>query len=304
MSAPWPQTCNYCGAPLIGGRRCPRCSYQRPKTDEVKYSGFAGGGASAPGFSLLGTNSFWDNTQNTRQLTIPNLTIGAGSSIYVTCGFNGTAGGTQSDIVEKITWGSTVVLRTDLNSMRRQEYDDNTLTFSNQWILVRPGAGTNNLVIDLDQFTNAPISFAAAAIEIKPGPSAGDPMDRPIPTDITSYVSHCVATTFLQFYHGPGDPYPYTTTSTPQTGTFGTSPDLGIVCNVTSGPTADPAGTWSSNVTPLTRFGTSLGASDSNTTMAIATLTITTPTITQANKLSYTWTTSRGAVITLDSFRP
>jgi hypothetical protein len=291
---------------VVDDRGCPRCWWKTPVPKLRKRikmtSANMGGGPPPPQpttYALRGTNTFYDPFQATQQLTISNVTVGAGSSIYVTMGFVGS----QQAEVSTIVWGS--VTATFAANARRDEYDDNSYTFSSQWLLPRPGAGTHNLVINLDPVNTAPTAFIAAAFEIRPGPSVGDPIDEPAAGAINSEVSHCVATTFLELYGPAGTPFPYTTTSAP--GGFrplSYSPDLGIVCLVTAGPTTDTPGTWSSQITPITRFGTSIGSNSTDCTMMIGTMTLTQPTIPQAQKIANTGFTNRGAVITLDTFRP
>jgi hypothetical protein len=293
---------------VVDDRGCPRCWWKTPvpklrKRVKMTSANMGGGPPprGVPSIALAGSGDFTDITQSTRTLVISGVTCPAGGSLLIGVTFALA----QLDALFSMEWNGITYLRTDSSVKRREEYDDAQLCFLQSWLITRPGSGTHNLTINFDPFSQAPSTAAAIVVAIGGGPSSGDPMDRPDIGNITTLVSHCTSTTFLQLNTNPAGPaYPYTTTSSPAgnlPNEFG--PDRCVAFLAINGPSANLTGDWSTGLTRLTKAGTGTPISD-NQQCAIDCATFVLPgpgaTFIQRTGLF----TPMAAVISLDTFRP
>jgi hypothetical protein len=291
---------------VVDDRGCPRCWWKTPLPKLKKRTKLTvaqmGGGLPPPGppsAALAGSGAFIDDSQNTRTLVINSVACPAGGSLLI--GVTYALAG--NDAVFSVEWNGVTYPRTDFTVKRREEYDDNTLSFLQSWLITRPGSGTHNLTIAFDPFSTAPTSTAAIVVAIGPGPSSGDPLLRPPIGDITTDVSHCTSTTFLQYNTDlNAAPYPYTTTSLPGPGPFDNKAYRHVAFCSYNGTISNFTGEWSTGLTRLTKAGTSLPIADSH----LCALDCATFTTNAAGNLLITRTgfVLGPAVISLDSFRP
>jgi len=135
----WPQTCNYCGAPLQGAR-CPRCSFERKPFGEVVLSGYvegAGGAVVTPlVYEAIGTDT---GSGTSITLSVMNLTVQAGTLLccYVAAANDGTLA-----VFPSVTWGATPLAQTNPGG--------NSVILTDTFVLLVSATATANLTISLN----------------------------------------------------------------------------------------------------------------------------------------------------------
>ena len=132
----WPPTCAQCGAPIMGGR-CPRCrNEQRPLGGKIVYSANPGAGGGG-GPLVIPVVSAGAATGFGTTVTIPNITILPGWTLFV---YAGITGDTSETTRSTVTWGGISMSPTS------QAYNfDNTL-YADAFILYSALGGTGNIV--------------------------------------------------------------------------------------------------------------------------------------------------------------
>lgn len=99
MANRWPDTCNFCGAPLMSGR-CPRCGYQRKKEGQSVYTAQVGGFPGGPGIQYVPLGTIWAAGTT---VSIANVTMPARGLLCVyTVSVNDSSVGSFATV----TWGA------------------------------------------------------------------------------------------------------------------------------------------------------------------------------------------------------
>lgn len=145
----WPQTCNFCGAPLFSGR-CPRCGYERQKEGESIFSGFSEGGGGAVGTIISPAGA---GTSPGSTVTIPNITIPANAVLVVFAGITGDGPITASTV----TWNGISLAST----INHSSFDGNL--YANCFFRP-PGPGGTGDIVATNTDPSLDVNFALADI--------------------------------------------------------------------------------------------------------------------------------------------